>query len=265
MSTPNTTPNPFAMPMNDLAAAAGITGNEPSPAAPAATPAPPAATPAPAPVVPEKYSIAQDDSGFTITLSPEYGGEVFKGKDLNEVVTKLAASKADGNAYIKTLKAQPTPAVQTEPAPTPTPEDPAEVATRQWMLEQFAKGLGLSGAEELQARMGMISQTSETMATNIALAEFHQQCPGYVDTPENSGVLAEYIGDIDHFPTARELKQAYALAVLDGKIAPQAAPPAAPKAPPVMPSSTATPNAATGQNPWAMPLDQLAAIAGINQ
>src|SRR4051812_40492125 len=97
----STTPqsDPQAMPMADLKEAAGLNG------VPAPTPdaAPPATVPAPAPVVPEKFSVASDDSGVTITLAPEYGGEVYKGKDVNEALAKLAGSKADANAYIKTL------------------------------------------------------------------------------------------------------------------------------------------------------------------
>lgn len=199
-------------------------------------------------------------------MSPDFGGEVFKGKDWAEVGPKIAKAKADANAYIKTLKAQP-PAQPAAPTPAPEPVDPAVQATRDWMLDEFAKGLGLSGKDDLLANFGLMSQTTGQMATNIAVTEFHQMCPGYVDTPENSAALSSYFpDDFGRFPTAQELKQAYALAVIDGKIIPQtsAQAPAAPR-PPVMPSATATSTTTGTGDPWTMPLDQLAQLAGITK
>jgi len=88
-------------------------------------------------------------------------------------------------------------------------------------------------------------------------------CPGYVDTPENSSALGSYFPEnLGRFPTAQELKQAYALALVDGKItanAPQAPPQARP---PVMPSSGAAPIAGD-QNAWTMDLNQLKKAAGL--
>jgi hypothetical protein len=257
MSTPTITPSdPQAMPLADLKQAAGLG----TPAEPAA---PPVAGPPPPPAVPEKFTVSQDDNGVVITLSPEYGGEVFKGKDFNEVVTKLAGSKADTNAYVKQLKSQPaTPPPVVTPA-APPPVDPAVQATRDWLLAETAAGLGMT-PEEYKARVGVVFKTTEQMATNIAVADFHQMCPGYTDTPENSAALSSYFPeDFNRFPNAQELKQAYALAVLDGKITPASAQPQTPAArPPIMPSAGGS--GPTGdQNAWTMPLDQLKTQAGL--
>lgn len=279
MSTTPTPPNPFAVPMDQLATAAGVAAPaQPVPAqAPAspATPAQPEPTPAPAapvaaqpaPVVPEKYSFATAENGeVTITLAPEYGGEVYKGKDVNEALAKLAGSKADANAYIKTLKNQP-PAQPAQPEKKPEPVDPQVQATRDWLIAEQAAALGMT-PEEYKARVSMVFQTTEQMATNIAIADFHKMCPGYVDTPQNSEIIGSYFPEnFGRFPTALELKQAYALAVVDGKITPQAAQaaqaaPAAPR-PPLMPSAGNTSQATGSGDPWTMPLDQLAQAAGL--
>ena len=123
--------------------------------------------------------------------------------------------------------------------------------------------MGMS-LEEYKARVSMVFQTTEQMATNIAVAEFHKMCPDYVDTPENSQALGSYFPDnFGRFPTASELKQAYALAVYEGKIKPQAqAAPVAPR-PPVMPNAGATPTTSADQSAWNMPLDQLRKAAGL--
>jgi hypothetical protein len=118
--------------------------------------------------------------------------------------------------------------------------------------------------DEYKARVGMVFQTTEQMATNIAVADFHKMCPGYTDTPENSAALGSYFPeDFGRFPNAQELKQAYALAVLDGKITPASAQPqpVAPR-PPIMPSAGGS--GPTGdQSAWTMPLDQLKQQAGL--
>lgn len=256
-TTPQTPSDPQAMPLADLKNAAGL-GTPPEGGTPPAAAAPP-----PPPVVPEKFTLSQDDNGVVITLSPEYGGEVFKGKDVNEVLTKLAGSKADTNAYVKQLKTQPTAPVPVATPATPPPIDPAVQATRDWLLAENAAALGMT-PDEYKARVGMVFKTTEQMATNIAVADFHQMCPGYTDTPENSAALSSYFPeDFNRFPNAQELKQAYALAVLDGKITPASAqaPPATPR-PPIMPSAGAS--GPTGdQNAWTIPLDQLKQQAGL--
>jgi hypothetical protein len=254
MSTVPTTPSdPQAMPLADLKQAAGL--NEPAVAQPPAPVVQPAQ-----PVVPEKFTIAQDDNGVVITLSPEYGGEVFKGKDFSEAVNKLAGSKADANAYIKQLKTQPAP---TQPQVTqPEPVDPAVQATQEWILAQTAAALGMS-PEEYKARVGMVFNTSEQMATQIAVADFHKMCPGYVDTPENSAALGSYFPDnFGRFPTAQELKQAYALALVDGKIKAQAPAQAAPARPVPMPSSGSSPVTSDG-SAWTMDMNDLKKAAGL--
>lgn len=258
----STTPqsDPQAMPMADLKEAAGLNGVP----APIPDAAPPAPVPVAAPAVPEKFSMSQDDSGVTITLAPEYGGEVYKGKDVNEALAKLAGSKADANAYIKTLKTQPAPPPVPTPVAKPDPVSPEVQATRDWLIAEQAAAMGMS-AEEYKARVSQVFQTTEQMQTNIAIADFHKLCPGYLDTPENSQVLGSYFPDnFGRFPNAHELKQAYALAVIDGKITPQAAAAAQPVSrPPVMPSSGSTPVGNGGQSAWTMPLDQLKKEAGI--
>lgn len=258
----STTPqsDPQAMPLADLKQAAGLNDPPAPPSAPATAPVP---VTAPAPVVPEKFAVSTDDTGVTITLAPEYGGEVYKGKDVNEALAKLAGSKADANAYIKQLKSQPPPAA---PAPKaePEPVDPGVQATRDWLLAETAASLGMT-PEEYKARVGMVFQTTEQMATNIAIAEFVKLCPGYVDTPENSQVLGSYFPDnFGRFPNAGELKQAYALAVIDGKIIPQTnqAAPVTPR-PPVMPTAGSTPPTSADQNAWTMPLTDLKKAAGL--
>lgn len=291
MSTPTQTPNAFAMPLDQLATAAGITPGAPqvTPATPVPEPAPaapaPPPAPAPTPVVPEPFQVLQGESGLVVQMSPEYGGEVFKGADWSEVGPKIAKAKADANLHIKNqkyqiqeLQQQPTP----QPSqPPPQPVDPQVQATRQWLASELAAdpalakavvaaAFGLPNVEALDSRLGMVFQTTEKMSENVALAEFHKMCPAYVDTPENSQALGSY------FPTgyrqpadpqafAMDLKTAYALAVVDGKIAPQttqAAAPAAPR-PPVMPSAGATATSSATGDPWTMPLDQLAQLAGI--
>lgn len=264
----STTPlsDPQAMPLADLKQAAGLN----DPPAPQVAPQPevaPAPAPVAAPVVPEKFAISSDDSGVTITLSPEYGGEVYKGKDVNEALAKLAGSKADANAYIKTLKSQPAqPAV---PAKVPDPVPPDVQATRDWILDEFAKGLGLNGKDDLVANFGSMAKTSNEFSTNVAFAEFHKNCPDYVDTPENSAAVGAYFPNGYKQPSdpqvfAQDLKTAYALARLDGKIIPQAAQTtaAAPR-PPLMPGSSATPTGNADQGAWSMPMDQLKKAAGL--
>jgi hypothetical protein len=256
----STTPqsDPQAMPLADLKQAAGL--NDPQPQTPPATPAAPAAPPAP--VVPEKYTISKDDNGVTITLSPEYGGEVYKGKDLDEAVTKLAGSKADANAYIKQLKSQPQQPAPVTPKVEPPPVDPQVQATRDWLIAEQAAAMGMS-AEEYKARVSMVFQTTEQMQTNIAIADFHKLCPDYVDTPENSKIIGDYFPEnFGRFPSAGELKQAYALAVYEGKIKPQPATPATPR-PPVMPTAGSTPPGSGDQSAWTMPLDELKKQAGL--
>ena len=257
----STTPqsDPQAMPLADLKQAAGLN----DPPAPAVQPtAEPVAQPA-TPVVPEAYTMESGENGVTITLAPEFGGEVYKGKDANEALAKLAKAKADANAYIKQLKAQPAQPAQPVTPAQPEPVDPAVQATRDWLIAEQAAALGMT-PDEYRARVSMVFQTTEQMATNIAIAEFHKSCPDYLDTPENSQVLGSYFpDDLGRFPTAQELKQAYALAVYDGKIKPQAqAAPTAPR-PPVMPTAGATPTSSADQTAWNMPLDQLKKAAGL--
>lgn len=254
--------DPQAMPLADLKQAAGL--SDPQPVAPAAPAVPVAAPVVPQPVVPDKFAMVQDDNGVTITLPPEYGGEVYKGKDAAEVLAKLAGSKADANAYIKQLKSQPAPAAQPQPVAQPEPVDPAVQATRDWVLDEVAKGLGLPGKDALLANFGLMSRTSGQMASNIAIAEFHQLCPGYVDTPENSAALMSYFpDDFQGFPSPQDFKTAYALAVIDGKITPQTAAAQPPARPPVMPTAGATAPGNSNQSAWTMPLDQLKKDAGL--
>lgn len=254
MSTNPTVPSdPQAMPLEDLKTAAGLSG---TPAPVVDPPSPP-----PAPVVPEAYTVSQDDNGVTITLSPEFGGEVYKGKDATEALGKLAKAKADANAYIKQLKTQPV----APPAPVPSPaapqESPEEIAARDWILDQQAKALGLTKDQYL-ARVNMVFETSERMAVNSAFADFAQACPDYADTPENAGVLATYFPEnMDHFPSARELKIAWAMARYEGKgQATPAARPQTTRLPPPTPSATGSQPQST-QGAWDMPLDQLRAAA----
>lgn len=256
------TPNPFSMPMADLETAAGI--NQPAPVTPAPEPvAAPAVTPA-APAAPEWGQMAKGEDGtYQVTLAT---GEVFKGT-ADEVIQKQAEAHVQTKRWGQEWKQKADAATPAAPAtPAPVAVDPAVQATRDWMLAEQAAALGMT-AEEYKARVQMVFQTSDAMATNIAIADFHKMCPGYVDTPENSEAIKAYFPDnFDHFPTAQELKQAYALAVVDGKItpaAPQAAQPAQARPVP-MPAANAT-QTAVNVDAWKMPLEDLAKAAGINQ
>jgi len=262
MSTQPTLPSdPQSMPLNDLKNAAGLGDPQPT-ATPVQAPEPVAA---PAPIVPESFTVTQDDSGIVVQMAPEFGGETFKGKDWADVGPKIAKAKADANSYIKQLKATPPAPPAAEPvvpaAPTETPE---EIATRNWIMEQTAKAHGMS-LDQYKAFVAQTFQTVEKMSVNTAFAEFSQACPDYSDTPENAAVLAGYFpANIDHFPTAQELRTAWALARYEGKG--QASQPAQPqptiKQPPPMPGVSSSP-APSNQNEWQMPLDQLKAQAGL--
>jgi hypothetical protein len=292
MSTTPTMPDPATMPMADLRSAAGLDGPAPvAPAAPAVEVAPVQAPEVPAiavaPIVPEPFQVLQSDTGLVVQMSPENGGEVFKGADWAEVGPKIAKAKAFANVHIKDQNAriqslqqlQPSsPAPQSPPAPT---IDPQEAATQTWMGDMLAANpaiakrvmaaaMGLPNVEALESTLGMVLQTSQTMSQNIAQAEFHRMCPAYVDTPENSQAVGSYFPDgykppLDPVAVAYQLKTAYALAVIDGKITPQAAQPTttATLRPPVMPSAGATPTEQADQGAWAMPLDQLKKAAGL--
>jgi hypothetical protein len=117
---------------------------------------------------------------------------------------------------------------------------------------------------EYKARVSMVFDTTEQMQTNLAIADFHKACPDYVDTPENSAALSSYFPEnFGRFPTAGELRQAYALALLDNKIV-KAAPSIAQARPLPMPGSGAAPiRTSTDQDPRTMPIDQLKQMAGL--
>lgn len=279
--TPEVTPQPaaapqistaeaFAMPMEQL---------EQLMNQPAAQPVPePIAQPA-ATATPEKYTINSDANGVTITLAPEFGGEVYKGKDLSEAVAKLAGSKADANAYIKQLKTNPNAPDPTAQATAPEihpnalQDGKAAADVLREMLstlppemkqQMVAEAFNVS-PEQLPAMVQSVGNAAaQWQAMNLEM-EFHRACSDYVDTPENTQALyAEVLaGKPPGFiPTLNDLVNGWAMARYKGTGQPRQAPAPALR-PPVMPSTGAGGTNAGGGDPWSMPLDQLAQIAGI--
>ena len=252
----------FAMDLGDLKRAAF--DQQPQPAPVAQPEAQPQATP-------EPYTVEQGPDGIQVRLSPEYGGEVFKGKDFNEVLGKLAKSKADGNAYIKQLKTQPTQAQPQQPDPM-MPQSPEDEQRAQQEAAEFLRAALFTPAVKQQLvtealssdpRVHQITSTvQEFQAHNMAF-EFHRRCPDYVDLPEQTQALDQALGNLQGSATVEDLEKAWAYVTYKNPqlryVPPTSTP--APR-PPVMPSAGA-PQFGGEQSAWEMPLDELKKRAGL--
>jgi hypothetical protein len=263
-SVPTLSGDPQTVPLDDLRAAAGL--NDPQPVPVVAEPTPVA----PAPVVPEAYTVAQDENGVTITLAPEFGGEVYKGKDAHEALAKIAKAKADANVYIKQLKAQP-PAAPVQPAPSEPQPTVEELAAEEWVATAYEKTLarrmGLT-VDQLRAQQRISMEGAPAVFQERQEVDFKKSNQDWVETPENleamkkafEGVQLEY-----GFPTAAQLDFAWNYLKGKGMVRPmQFSQPQASTKPPVpMPGSVASPAQASAENPWTMDLNALKSQAGL--
>jgi hypothetical protein len=240
--------------------------------------------PAPAPIAqpqgqtsPEPYTVEQGPDGIQVRLSPEHGGEVFKGKDFNEVIAKLAKSKADGNAYIKQLKTQPgtqpnaMPQQFPDPAMQQSPEEAQReaaqflqsmVLTPEVKQQIVAEAVGIDPRALPRTFRGIAQTVGEFQANNTAL-EFHLRCPDYVDLPDQTKALEHALGNLEHPATVDDCEKAWAYATYKNPqlryVPPTSTP--APR-PPVMPSAGGS--GPTGdQNAWSMDMTDLKKAAGL--
>lgn len=266
---PATEVNAWEVPLADLKQAAGIDQ-------PAVYQAQPAAEPT---AVPQPFTLEEAADGFHLKLSPEYGGEVFKGKDLNEVVSKLAKSKADGNAYIKQLK-QWADEAHINPGTTGAmPQDQAAEAEQVGALRDFFKNEILTPemkasivadvvgvpAEQLPDFLQTIETQSRNAALNNTMTEFRVANPTFADSPEHVEGIMKALGHLPptYMPTPQDLQAAWARALYEGWATPYIPKQVtAPPRPPIMPNASA-PALQGNDNPYAMPLDQLKKAAGL--
>lgn len=62
------------------------------------------------------------------------------------------------------------------------------------------------------------ARRSERLLSDLT-TKFHEMCPEYVDTPENSAALRSYLPATYYcLPSAEELRKAFEKAIADGKI-----------------------------------------------
>lgn len=255
----------FAMDLGDLKKAAF--DPQPAPTAqPQTDPQPQTA--------PEPYTVEQGPDGVQVRLSPEYGGEVYKGKDLNEVVAKLAKSKADTNAYVKQLKTQMgQPQAQPQPFLDPAmPQSPEDEQRAQQEAAEFLRTALLTSELKRQLvtealnndpRVHQITSTVQEFTAHNMAFEFHRRCPDYVDLPEQTKALEQALGNLDHPATVDDLEMAWARVVYKTpqlRYVPPSSTPAS--RPPVMPSAGA-PQGGGDQSAWSMDLNDLKKAAGL--
>lgn len=270
--------DPYAMPLEELRKVAGI--DAPAQATPFQQPQPamqPSVTPA-------------SDAAYTLETLPDGNyqvkyatGEVFKG-DINTILDQTAKAHVSTKRWALDRAQQQSANPQALPEAELSPEERQKVSqllgefitpeVKQHLAsEGMAQVLGVP-AEAVPQMVQGITKTVADYEANLLLMDFGQRCQGYLDTPENSTALHESLCTVlggdpaenGYKPSVDDLEAAYALAVYRGKITPHD-PQAAPvrqSRPPVMPTATSATLGAGGQNPWAMDMNQLAALAGVN-
>lgn len=258
----------------------------PTPTEPVAAPV--VMTPPATPAEPQAYTIgASADGGVEIKIAPEFGGEVFTGKDLAEASAKLAKSKADGNAYIRQLKSQQQqPVVPPVAQPTVQALTEEQVETEYWniattkgkaaadkfyaqqrpnaVLDSVATALGLKDGNELSASLRQMTQTTAAVNDNMVAAQFHAANPDFPATDEASGKLIEYVIQQGLNPNnPNHLSMAHRELIYKGIYQPATIAPtsstARPTPPPMGPNTGAGPQTQVIDNKtaWSMPLEDL--------
>src|SRR5581483_1768580 len=204
--------NPWAIPLTDLKQAAGI--DQPAPVAQPQSQvqlepqSPAAASPS------EPYMMVETSDGIELKLNT---GEVFRGKDINELLPKLVKSKIDTTVWARQVRKEyddfqqnPAQSVQMPQDPA-SPEMEAQAAMEQAkpvrdfilkdVLTPEAKASIVADVlqvpvEQLPQVLERYSTASENWQMGNALKEFHMACPEYVDLPEQGEALASTLVEL---------------------------------------------------------------------
>lgn len=171
----------------------------------------------PAPPAPEVTEI--DGIKYGKTPEGKYFAELptgakYIGDSEQQVAINIAKGKVEADRTIHSLK-------NPQPAPTPEPAEPADViAARNILLDEVAKGIGLSSGQELQQRLGIINRVAEEQTHEQIAAGFYQMCPEFPTSEQATETLLQ-IKEQNGFPdTPQGLRAAHMIAMAEGKYKP---------------------------------------------
>jgi hypothetical protein len=243
----------------------------------------------PAEAAPASEPAAPTDSPFRITALQNGEQEVtlatgqkYRGKDLNEVLGKVAAAQVEASRTISELRRAP----QQQEAPKPA--EPAQQSAptaqidpaAQVLADMTAQGLGFRDAAELKTAIAQFRETSagfnqtiEQQRNDAAAREFVTSTPDFVATPANVAKMGDVFEEFQWEPTAKNFKAAFDILkgrghleavtseqvatpnrASNGQFLPKSAMPTPPT--PAAPTPVAAP-----PDPWAMSDEQWSAYA----
>jgi hypothetical protein len=138
-------------------------------------------------------------------------GEKFTGNPL-EVTSKLAeahqATKAWGREWKQ--KAEAVPPVQPVQQ---QPVDQNEAQLQHYLLDQTAKGLGYSSADEYKADLQRVKATSERVNNNLVATEFLSLNQDFPNTPESVEILSKKLEGMGWDYSPQSMTAAHALLI----------------------------------------------------
>lgn len=148
-------------------------------------------------------------------------GEEFTGDPL-EVTQKIAEAHVNTKKWAQgiraendTLKSAP-PTTKNDPPPNTPPTDPNESQLQNYLVEQWAKGLGFKDGAEAKAQLGRMTSVTSEVEDNIVATQFLAQCPDFPNTPEAIDALSKKIDQLGGQFRPIDMVAAHSLCVREG-------------------------------------------------
>jgi len=199
-------------------------------------------------------------------------GEIFEGDPL-EVTTKLAEAHQSTKRWGQEWKAKAEAPPPAPPPPPPTPAEQNEAQLQAYLLDQQAKALGYENGEAYKADLQRVKHTADEVNNQLVASAFLAKCQDFPNTQEAIDSLSKMLDENKWDFTPQSMIAAHALCLREGKYQPLSAEDqnaaweqglrsSNRQAPPPMIRSGAPDNNNRGQeNPYAMKLDDLRAMA----
>lgn len=200
-----------------------VTWAEPAaaPVADVEAPAPVIEAP-PEPVDPDFNFVTLENGDVEARLST---GEVYKGKNEREVMTKIAKGKVEASRHIQTLNQRPAPAID----PNKTPVDQSS----QVLLDLLAPSLGAKDGASLAQTLQDQQQVIAEYRMQQTAAQFFNEVPDFPKTQANTDKFGQTLDEfnlpftvanaklVHGYLKANGLYQAVPLRAADGTFAPR--------------------------------------------
>ena len=140
-------------------------------------------------------------------------GEVFEGDPL-EITQKMAEAHVSTKRWGQEwkTKAEAVPAAQPNPTQA-QPADPQEAQLQNYLLTQQAKALGYPDADTYKADLMKVRQTTEKINNQLVATEFLNLNQDFPNTPEATDALAKKIDEMKWDFTSQSMTAAHALLV----------------------------------------------------